>query len=292
MTGMLVKMRLEKVSPLLSGILYMLLASLFFAAMGAFVKAASRTIPFFEVAFFRSLISFLILFFLVKLKGIPVKATNWRGLIIRSVSGCAAFVCYFFAISRIHLADAVLLNYTSPFFTVLLAAPLLKEKIDKKILLCLGVAFSGVILVLKPSGSFLNLGGLLGLLSGFLAAIAYIQVKQLSRTENSWTIVFYFTLLSTFLTLPLLFFNSVLPDLNSALLLLGVGASGAIAQVLMTAAYRRIPASIGSVISLATVVLAALLGILFFKEHPDLLDYVGGLLILGSGVYLTLNKKS
>lgn len=277
---------------LTAGILLMLLASLFFAMMGAFVKVASKTVPFFEVAFFRSLISFLLLASFIRFKKIPIKATNWTGIFIRSVSGCAAFVCYFYALSRINLADAVLLNYTSPIFTVLLAAVFLGEALTGRVLSYLGVAFLGVILVLKPTGDFASLGGIAGLLSGFLAAIAYVQVKQLSKSENSWTIVFFFTLLSTGLTLPFLLIKAVWPSPMTWLALFGVGASGAIAQMCMTASYRRAPASLGSIVSLTTVLIAAVFGLCFFREGLDSWSILGGLLILLSSAFIYVQSPA
>lgn len=277
----------NRISTTQKGILYMLAASFFFAAMGALVKIASRSLPFFEVAFFRSFLAFIVLAGITQATGRSVKLTNWGAMVFRSASGCIALICYFFAISRIHLADAVLLNYTSPLFTVLFAALLLGEKMTRRLGVFLMLSLLGVILVLKPTGAILNLGGAVGLTSGLLAAIAYIQVRKLNETETPWTIVYYFVLFSSLISAPFLLYQFVMPTPQTFLVLMGVAMAGLVAQLCMTASYRYATASVGSITSLTTVLIAAIIGMLFFNEHPDALAIAGGLLILLSSFGLS-----
>lgn len=264
----------------------MAVASVLFAVMGLFVKIASHSVAVSQVVFFRNGLGLLLLLAGAALWRIPLQGQNRRMLLIRSISGCVALALYFFAISRIPLADAVLLNYTSPFFATLLAWIVLKEPVAKGMLMALLVAFVGVILVVHPTGAWDPIGSLAGLASGAFAGAAYVAVRRMRGVERPWVIVTWFAAVASALTLPwaLMAPSWPTPEVWPAVGMVALCAT--VAQLFMTRAYRGLSNVVGGTASLLTVVVASVLGAVFLNEPPDLWTVMGGGLILGSSLWL------
>lgn len=270
------------------GYAFMVASSLSFGVMGLLVKLAAATLPFYEISFFRAFGGFLATVGAIAALRLPAQAREPRLLVLRGVLGWAALTTYFLAIAGLHLADAVLLNYTSPFFTALLAAVLLGERLTARTLACLAAATTGVALVVGPAGGFWNWYALAALGSAFLAALAYVTVKKANAANPPWVIVAWFSAVASLLTLPFLFFRYVAPTPREWALLTGAALTGTLAQVLMTYGYKHARASTASVISLTTPLIAALLGIGVLGQPPTWGTAAGGALIIAAGVALAL----
>lgn len=268
------------------GYMCMIASSLGFAAMGVFVKLASQTLPFGEVAFFRSFGGGVLAVIYLLVTREPFQPREIKLLIWRGVLGFSSLMTYFLAVSRLALADAVLLNYTNPFFTTLFAAAALGERLTARTLGCLAVATGGVVLVVGPHGSFERVGTAAALSSAVLAAFAYVTVKRANATNTPLVIVIAFSFVAGLLSLPLTLYQYRAPDLHGWLWLLGAAACGTTAQLLMTYAYRHARASTASILTLLTP-LAATVGAYFvFHEVPGAGTGVGGALILGAAIAL------
>lgn len=268
------------------GYAFMVGSSLCFAAMGVLVKQATETLPFHEVSFFRSLGGLVITVGAMALAGIPFALKDPGLLVWRGVMGWASLTSYFLAISSLHLADAVLLNYTSPFFTALLAALWLGEKLTRRTVMCLAGATVGVAFVVGPQGAFWQWGTIAALGSALFAGLAYVAVKRANASNSPWMIVAGFSLVATLLTLPMLAFSYRTPAPGEWWQLAGVAALGTVAQLLMTYGYRFARASTASVITLFTPLLAAGFSIAFFGAAPSWGTWVGAALIIGAGAWL------
>lgn len=273
------------------GYAYMVGSSLLFAVMGVFVKLASAHLPFYEVSFYRAFGGFLLTAIAVLALRLPVQPREPVLLIARGVLGWAALVTYFMAIAGLHLADAVLLNYTSPFFTTLLAAVILRERLTSRTILCLLGATAGVAFVVGPQGGFWNWSALAALGSAFCAALAYVAVKKANASNPPWVIVGVFSLVASLLCLPLMAFGYRAPSPMDWLLLAGAAATGTAAQIMMTYGYRHARASTASVITLMTPLLAAVLSIAFLGAGLTWGTVVGGSLILAAGTALYLGAR-
>lgn len=270
------------------GYAFMVGSSLSFGVMGLLVKLASEALPFYEVSFFRAFGGLLLTVTAMAILRLPAQAREPHLLILRGVWGWAALTTYFLAISGLHLADAVLLNYTSPFFTALLAAALLGERLTARTLACLAAATGGVALVVGPTGGFWNWHALAAIGSALLAALAYVTVKKANAANPPWVIVAWFSAVASLLTLPFLWHRYVAPDPRGWALLAGAAVTGTLAQVLMTYGYKHARASTASVISLTTPLIAALLGIGVLGQAPTWGTLAGGTLIIAAGVALAL----
>ncbi len=188
--------------------LWMILSGVSFAFMGAAVKLSGNA-PLTTKVFFRNLVTMLITGTVaLRLGTNPFGPTPyWGRLIFRSLSGLLGVGLYFFALYRLSLAEASLLNKTSPFFVTIFAVIFLKEKFSKVMIPALILAFGGALLVIKPRFDMTILPALAGFGSGMFAGIAYVLVRSLKGRANPNRIIFYFSFISTLATLPFLFLS-------------------------------------------------------------------------------------
>ena len=269
--------------------LWMLVASLLFACMGVCVKLAAATHSAVEITFYRSFISLLIMFVLVRLRGVRLATPHWRWQISRGVVGFAALFAYFYAIILLPLATAVTLNYTSAIFLAIYLA-LAGMRMSGGILGALLVGLLGVAMLLKPTLHADQLSaGLIGLGSGVLAGMAYFSVRELgARGEPETRTVFYFSLVSSVCAgLWLLFGELHAVDLRSGLLLLGVASFATAAQLAMTRAYMRGKTLLSAALAYSTVIFSSLFGVLFWGEVLDAAAWFAIGLIILSGIAAT-----
>ena len=270
--------------------LWMIAASFFFACMGVCVKLAADSFSAAEVVFYRSVLSLLFMFALVRLRGVPIATPYWRFQLWRSASGFVSLLLYFYAITMLPLATAVTFAYTSPLFLTIYLAALGKMRLRYGMLGALLLGFVGVALLLRPTlRADQLLGGLIGLGGGMMAGLAYYNVKELGeRGEVEERTVFYFALLSTVASgiwMTLYEFHSV--DLRGGLLLLGVGVFGTAAQLAMTRAYKRGRTLMAASLAYSTVIFASLFGVLIWRETLSPASWAAIGLIIGSGVAAT-----
>jgi S-adenosylmethionine uptake transporter len=269
--------------------LWMLVASLLFACMGVCVKFAAATHSAVEITFYRSFISLILMFGLVRLRGVHLATPHWRWQIIRGVVGFSALFAYFYAITLLPLATAVTLNYTSAIFLAIYLA-LFGMRMRAGILGALIVGLVGVALLLKPSFHADQLvGGLIGLGSGVLAGMAYFSVRELgARGEPETRTVFYFSLVSSVCAGVWLIFSELhAVDLKSGLLLLGVAGFATVAQLAMTRAYTRGKTLMSAALAYSTVIFSSLFGAIFWGEVLDAAAWFAIALIILSGIAAT-----
>lgn len=266
------------------GVYYMLIGAAFFAAMGACLKYAMETIPVFQAVFFRSIVSTLILGAVVIRKGLPRFGKNRKFLLIRSIVGFVAMVCSFYALSKIPLADAAVLHHTSPLFVALFSTMFLGEKVTGRLVFMLGVALVGIVFVYQPGGQSLSHPGLIALLAGALAGLAYVTVRHLHQTESSWIIAFHMATITALLSLPVMIFDFAAPGPGEWTALLAAGLFGTGGQIFMTKAYRYEQASHVAPFSYASVILSVVFGALFWGEIPNAYALGGMAMIIASGV--------
>ena len=280
------------------GIIFILLAGLSFASMSACVRLAGD-VSTFEKAFFRNFVALLITAPMMIKNYVPTKLSreSRRFVWMRAIFGTVGLVCNYYAIGRINLADANMLNKMSPFFAVIFSSLLLGERMNlKQLLLVLG-AFAGSLLIIKPSLSNLLLApAIVGAIGGMGAGAAYTCVRGATTHGAAKTyVVFFFSTFSTLTMLPLALLNFSMPSPEQILWLLLCGVFGACGQFSITAAYSYAPAREISVYDYSQIIFSALLGLVLFEQIPDALSFAGyGIIILlaliNSG-HIELNKK-
>ena len=279
------------------GILLILSAAFCFACMNACVRMSGE-IPTVQKSFFRNAVALLVAVVALVREGKgfrPASKKNWFLLLCRASFGTIGILANFYAVDHLLLSDASMLNKMSPFFAVIASIFLLKERLSSVQILSLVGAFTGALMVIKPSFTNMALGAsLVGLLGGIAAGIAYTIVRMLGqRGERSSFIVFFFSAFSCLIVLPSILLNYVPMTLQQTLWLLGGGLCAAGGQFSITGAYRCAPAREISVYDYSQVIFAAALGFFLFGDRPDLLSILGYIIICSMAVmnFLHNNKK-
>ena len=286
---------LNKKQSALQGVFFIVLSAFFYSLMSLIVRR-SGDVPTFQKSFFRNLVATAVGFaLLLKSGSLKMKKGSLPALLGRTIAGTVGILCTFYAIDRMNISDASILNKLAPFFSVVFSILILKEKASWKDWALVTVAFGGALFVVKPSFSLTkSLPAFIGVLGGLGAGLAYTFVRYLGkRGERNAVIVFFFSGISSLVMLPLALWQYKPMTLAQTgwLLLAGVAASGA--QISVTAAYTYAPAKEVSVYDYSQVLFTALWGALFLAEFPDWLSVIGYVIIIGAAVvkYLTSRKK-
>lgn len=274
--------------------LWMIVASFAFAVMGVCVKLASDAFSAAEIVFYRSAISLVFMLGLVCFRHISLATPHWKFQLQRSVSGFLSLWCYFNAISMLPLATAVTFSYTSPLFLALALAGFGKIRPRASVFGALALGFVGVVLLLRPTFHADQLvGGLFGIATGLLSAMAFYNVRELGELgESEDRTVFYFTAFATVASAFWMLLYEFHPvDLRGGLELVGVGASATVAQLAMTRAYKRGKTLVAASLAYTTVVFACLFGMFLWDESLSLSAWTAIALIVISGVFTTLFSR-
>lgn len=267
------------------GALYMIAAALMFASVGACVRILSASLPNEMVVFFRSFFGLIVLLPLVWHRGLGnLKTRHLRGHLGRGLAGVAAMYCYFYAVTQLPLAEAVLLNYTTPLFVPFIAALWLHERVSPKLWVSIGTGFLGILFILRPGEGLFASAAVIGLASGALAALAMTGVRRLTHTEPVFRIVFYFSLVSTVVAAVPLPVRWQTPDASLWFLLIVMGAIASLGQLLLTRAYACAPAAQVGPFSYAAVVFAAVGGWVLWGEVLDVFSFIGTALVCLGGI--------
>ena len=283
-----------KISNKYKGIFYIILAAFGFAFMNLFVKLAGD-LPAIEKSFFRNLVAIFFAFIVMKKKNISFSIPNEsrKYIFFRSLFGTIGIFANFYAIGKLYIADASMLNKLSPFFAIIFSYFLLHEKIKPYQLLCVLTAFVGALFILRPGfDSVATFPAFIGLIGGMGAGLAYTNVRLATKHGAPGPlIVFCFSVFSCVCAVPFIIFEHqplVWWQLASLLL---AGLSATLGQFSITAAYTYAPASELSVYDYTQIVFAALLGIIFLGEVPDVISILGYLIICGAGIVMFLIRR-
>tara|TARA_B100000575_G_scaffold294429_1_gene310292 strand:- start:610 stop:1512 length:903 start_codon:yes stop_codon:yes gene_type:complete len=273
-------------------VLWMIFGSLSFGTMNALVKWTSIHADVWMIIMVRSaVIAFAVAVFAAS-RGISLRVSDKRTMLLRCVVGLTAMILYFTALGRIPIGQAVTLQYTAPLFVALLSGRVIRERVEPTVVLLVLTAFAGIVLIVSPDLSSVDPDALLALGSGFFAAMAYMYVRELRNTDSVSSVVFWFAAFSVAGSML-----QALPDIYeldlrtlAALVGIGIGAGGG--QVGITMAYHRANAAWVSAFSYLTVIVATFYGFTLFNEILGLSDWIGGMLIVCSGIALVFTAPS
>ena len=268
------------------GIICIILSALGFALMSACVKLAGD-LPNFQKVFFRNLVSAIIaLYLILKHKGSFIgKKENRKILLMRSTFGTIGVILNYYAIDKLVLSDANMLNKLSPFLSVLLCAWFLKEKINKRQIISILIAFTGALLIIKPTFSIEVIPYLAGIFGALSAASAYTCLRVLGNKEE-------FSMFSLITILPIFIYVYEPMTTSQLIYLLLAGVFASLGQFGITLAYRYAPAKEISIFDYTNIIFSAILSIFIFNQYPDILSTIGYIVVFSAAFYTFLyNKK-
>jgi drug/metabolite transporter (DMT)-like permease len=285
--------------------MYMLVAALGFSMMGGFAKMLKHSFNAPQLVFYRNLTGLLVLSY--SLFYYPIRQSGGRIwlLIGRGIMGTVALYTLLYNILHIPLGSALTYNTTNTLFIALLSFSLLKEKLSAIAWFCIAIGFTGVLLIYNPSLDFGLKYHIVGLICGITSALAYLSVSSLNRYYDTRIIVLSFLLSG--IALPGIgmllhwlgdiptdeFFISWfrLPHGEEWFYIAGMGVAALIGQYFVTKAYANDKAGIVSAIGYSNIVFALTIGIILGDPFPGLRSLMGILLVIGSGVLISVSKK-
>lgn len=265
--------------------------------MSACIKGLDGAIPAGEIVVVRSVCSIvpLIAWIMWQGPGLAVLRTAFLGgHFIRGLSGAGGIFLNFIALAYLPLTEAVALTYAIPILTLLFATLWLDENVGWSRWSGAVTGFFGVLIVLSPhlsltAGSTTGRAALLGVMFGLLGAccgaFSTIHIRKMSRTENPYTIVFYFSLLTGVFGCISAIAGWVMPTMSQTLLLLGAGFCGGFGQLLFVQCLKHAHASIVAPFEYTSLVWSIVLSYAIFDQSPTVVMFVGAAVIAASGVY-------
>lgn len=260
-----------------------------FTVMNVFAKLLSENHSVIEIAFYRNLIAslpFLILVFAMGRRDILIIRSKPSLVGIRAVLGSISLMTTFAAFSLMPMAETTVLLFTSSLFIPVLGIVFLKERVGPYRWAAVFIGFGGVIIMLQPTGSMYALGIMAAMGAAFMHATLQIVLRYLGRFESPETVTFYFLVIGTLVTALPLPFVAVPPTVAEIPLLFGVGFSGAMAQWLLSTAFRNAPAATVTVFNYSGIVWSMLFGWLIWNDWPMPTVLAGAVVVVASNILM------
>lgn len=284
----------------LRGMALKLSAVLLFVIMASLIKASSDVVPPGEAVFFRSFFAIPVILAWLALRrelSTGLRTQNPSGHFWRGLIGVSAMACGFAALGLLPLPEVTVLGYAAPIMTVIFAALLLGEKIRLVRMSAVVIGLIGVVIVMLPQlgneamGTAARWGVALVLASATLRALAHVHIRKLVQNETTSSVVFYFAVTASCLSLLTSPFGWVVPDMLTASQLIGAGIIGGVAQILLTSSYRHAEAAFLAPFDYASILFALVIGYTIFDEIPTTHTIVGSIVIIGAGVLIIWRER-
>lgn len=288
---------------LAKGIACIILSAFGFSMMSVLVRLADvcggEPLPAVQKAVFRNFVAAVIAgwaffrrpAFSGKAVNLPQGVKGWGDLLLRCLFGTVGIVANFHALAFIPVGDAMALNKTAPFFTLLMSWVLLGQRMTLRQTLCVAGAFAGALAVIKPGAGVFTEPALVGLLGGFGAGAAYTYLHKLGKSGvDGAFIIFFFSVFSCVACVPFLLCGFTPMTALQIAVLLGAGACAAIGQFGITWGYRFAEPRQVAVYDYSGIVFATALGFLAFGHVPDMLSVSGLTLIIIMGLTLHFRR--
>lgn len=263
------------------GVWYMIISVFFFSCMGLMVKLVPH-IPSTQVVFFRSIISLVLSFLMLRRQKVSIWGNNQKFLLFRGMSGAVALILFYETLQHIPLASAVTIGFLAPIFTTLLGVFIIREKVYPLQWLFFLAAFGGVVMVQGFDSRITPFYFIIGIIATFFSGLAQNFIRKLNTNEHPLVIIFYFPLITTPITGVYSIFHWEAPQSWDWVILIAIGLFTQFAQFFMTKSIQMEELSKVSIIRYLGIVYALIFGYVFFDEAYNIYAYAGmGVAILG-----------
>ena len=283
------------------GIALQLGATFSFTVMGALVRYIGGRVPLGEQVFTRSFFALIPLVAMLLWRNqlaSAVRTKNPFGHVRRGLTGVIAMVCMFAALARLPLVDATAIGFATPLINVALAAIFLGEKVHVFRWTAVAIGFVGVMVMLSPHlfgaerEATSAAGALYAITGAFLTAAAMTQVRHMSATETTASLVFSFSLIATLASLASIPWGWIKPSPMDSLILFLTGIVGGIAQIMITESYRHAGAGTVAPFSYTAMLWSIALGFFIFGEVPEAIVLIGAALVIAAGLFVIFRERS
>jgi drug/metabolite transporter (DMT)-like permease len=262
--------------------------------MNVFAKLLSASHSALEVAFYRNLIAvipFAVWFFLLgHREGLKIQGRSGP-LVIRSVIGTVSLITTFRAFNALPMADAQALFFTASLFVPVMGYVFLKEHVGPYRWSAVIVGFLGMLVIVRPSGTVNLTGVSFALTAAFMHASLGTLLRVLGRTERPETVTFYFLAIGAALIGLVMPFVATVPAWDEVPLLIGAGLSGALAQILLSVAYKYAPVALVTIFNYTGIIWATAYGWFIWGDWPARPVWVGASIIIASSLFIVWRES-
>ena len=269
----------------------MLGAAIMFGLLDGMIKLIGPTFRIWDIAFYRWGLGLVLLVIIFGRRSQLLLTHNLKIMIVRSITGCIAFLSLTFAIRNVPISTAMALFFSFPAFAALFSRLIFNESISKKEIFCICVALGGVAILMdfKLDGNVF--GYIIGMSSGVFAGLTVNLIKILREKDGPVAIYFYFCLLGATVSFPAYIADPRIPVSGfDWLMVCGIAASSVMAQLLMNQGFRYCRSWEGGIFLTGELVFTATLGMVFLGELVSRRFLVGSFMILASTILLNISK--
>ncbi len=271
----------------------MLAAALLFTLANILIKTLRPEYTVWHIGFFRFFGGMLILVSIFGFKGNPYKGDNIRLLIIRGCFGSIAFTSLITAIRLLPVSTALVIFYSYPAFSAICSFLIYKERISMAGILSIGAMIAGVAVLFDfhPDGG--AFGQTLAIIGSVFAGLTVTLIRSLRQNNGPVIIYLYLCTMGSLVTFPGFITNPIFPvTIVEGLMVMGIILTSVMAQLLMNQGFLYCKGWEGGVFMSTEVIFTALVGIIFLNDPATLKFWIGGLIVMGSGLMLNRGKAA
>ncbi len=268
-----------------AGVLLLLTAELLFALSTVFVKFVTNNtaVTGIEISFFRFFTGFIITSAYLTTTRQSVRMVKPFNIYMRGIFNTTSVIFFFLGVQYTTVSNTNLLNMTYPVFVFIIAPFITGERIQRDLLIFLIFVVTGIYLTVIPAGSnfaAVNRGDIYALLSGITAGFGISYLREARKSDSTQTILLYMFAIGSTIAGLLIFNDFILPGKKYIIDIFIVAILSYFGQVLITAGYKHISATAGSIVSSSRIVFGIMLGVIFFSEPLTARIISGSLLII------------
>ena len=273
------------------GAIWMILGVLSMALMDVMAKILGHNVPVAQIVWLRFMSQAILIGTFLAISGQMFVQSNYFHLhALRGFATTTSSYLFFLAVIYLPLADATALMQLAPIMVTLGAVIILKERIGRKRVFGIGVAFFGAMILIRPGTSVMSTMSLVPLVGAVFFTI-YALATRFARADGPWRSLFYQGLFGSFFSsLAVPFFWQPI-NINDAPILIALVLLGILGHLFMIRAFATAQASDIAPFGYAALLFAIIFGIIVFKEIPDIITWLGAIIIVGAGIYVWSREK-
>lgn len=274
-----------------AGVLWMLATGFCFVAVTAIVKHGAQELPAAESAFLRYLIGLVFLIPMIRpMRQARLTRRQYRLFAIRGAAHAIGVLLWFYAMTRITLAEVTAMNYMTPIYITLGAALFLGERLALRRIIAITLAFTGALLILRPGVREITDGHVAMIVTAVFYAVSYLTAKRVADEVNAMVVVGMLSITVTICLTPFAFAVWRAPTPEELLWMSLVAVFATLGHYMMTRAFAAAPVTVTQPITFLQLIWSVLLGAFFFGEPADLWVALGGTVILASAAFITIRE--
>ena len=276
----------------LLGISFMILSMFCLSINDMTYKYLSFHFPVWESVFFRALSGSIIALILTIYFGFnKLKTKKPLGHLIRAFSASGCVVFYIYGINNLMLSENIAIAHSAPIIAAFLAVPILGERIGILRTSAILIGFIGVLIIVKPGTDLFKLESLYPLISACFMASVYLSTRSVMSTDSSVAIIFYYSF--ALLVTSLVFFpkDFIIPSFSQIIIASSLGIMGSLGHLFMSQAAKYADVAVTSPFEYSSFIFVGLMGFLIFSEVPTYSIYLGGFIIIFSGIFIAYRER-